>query len=48
MRLLLFVSVLAVIVCLGVLVSVISASKRKSDREDRDDPPQSGKRPFGR
>ncbi len=34
MRLLLFFSVLVVLVCLGVLVAVIAASKRKDERED--------------
>jgi hypothetical protein len=48
MRLLLFVSVLVVIVCLGVLVSVVAAGRRKSGRDEDDDSPQSGKRPFMR
>jgi ABC-type dipeptide/oligopeptide/nickel transport system permease component len=39
MRLLLFFSVLVVLVCLGVLVGVIAASKRDESRDDdRHDP----------
>jgi hypothetical protein len=48
MRLLLFVSVLVVIVCLGVLVSVMASGKRKSGRDEDDDSQQSGRRPFSR
>ena len=48
MKILLFISVLVVIVCIGMLIAVISANSRKTDREDGNDSRRPDKNAFGR
>lgn len=44
MKLLLFVAVLAVLICLGVVVAtVLAANRRPVPRDDADEEPESGR-----